>query len=222
MQSVTLPSAHPSMYSSISYPNISSQGCINTTITSCSSVQVSNFVQSPITSITQELPSAVAAVSTPASCHQSDNINQATNALLGIISQVISASSSATGLNPSVTGIDINYLFWFVFVSGNIARCQGCSGRIMRDGGGKPLPPPNDLVIQHKEQVMFNNPNTGKYQLSRDYRNVYYHARVNCIRQRFPTFTPIQHCRIDRTTFVRFTKVHKDYIAKEFGLKATA
>ena len=79
---------------------------------------MSNFVQSPITSITQELPSAVAAVSTPASCHQSDNINQATNALLGIISQVISASSSATGLNPSVTGIDINYLFWFVFVSG--------------------------------------------------------------------------------------------------------
>jgi len=94
---------------------------------------------------------------------------------------MISASSSATGLNPSVTGININYLFWFVFVSGNIARCQGCSGRIMRDAGGKPLPPPNDLVIQHKEQIMFNNPNTGKYQLSRDYRNVYYHARVNCI-----------------------------------------
>ena len=74
LQSVMLPSAHPSMYSSISYPNMSSQGCINTTITSCSSVQVSNFVQSPITSKTQELPSAVAAVSTPASCHQSDKL----------------------------------------------------------------------------------------------------------------------------------------------------
>ena len=48
----------------------------------------------------------------------------------------------------------------------------------MRDASGKPLPSPNDLVIQHKEQVMFNNPNTGKYQLSRDYKNVYYHARL--------------------------------------------
>ena len=38
--SVMLPSAHPAIYS----PNMSSQGSINTTITSYSSVQVSNFV----------------------------------------------------------------------------------------------------------------------------------------------------------------------------------
>ena len=217
--SVTSPSTHPAIYSSVSFSNISSQGTINS-ITSCSSVQVSNFVQSPVTSVTQVLPSAAAIVSTPVSCHQSDQatINQATNALLGIISQVISGSS--TGLSPSVSSIDINYLFWIVFVCGNIARCQGCSGRIMRDASGKPLPPPDDLVIQHKEQVMFNNPNTGKYQLSRDYKNVYYHARLECVRQRFPTFVPIQHCRINRDTFVRFTQFHKDYIAKEFGLKA--
>ena len=80
---------------------------------------------------------------------------------------------------------------------------------------------PNDLVIvQHKEQVMFTNPNTGKYQLSREHRNVYHHARVNCIRQKFPSFTPIQHCRINRDTFTMFTKVHKDFIAMEIGLRA--
>ena len=44
----------------------------------------------------------------------------------------------------------------------------------MRNPDGKALPPPNNLVVQHKEQVMLNNPNTGIYQLSRDYRNVYY------------------------------------------------
>ena len=37
-----------------------------------------------------------------------------------------------------------------------------------------------------------------------------------------PIHEPIQHFRIDRTMFVRFTQVHKDYIAKEFGLKPTA
>ena len=80
---------------------------------------------------------------------------------------------------------------------------------------------PNDLaIVQHKEQVMFTNPNTGKYQLSREHRNVYHHARVNCIRQKFPSFTPIQPCRINRDTFTMFTKVHKDFIAMEFGLRA--
>ena len=48
--SVTLTSAHPVMY-------CSSQGSIHATITSCgSSVQLSNLVQSPITSITQDVP----------------------------------------------------------------------------------------------------------------------------------------------------------------------
>ena len=90
----------------------------------------------------------------------------------------------------------------------------------MRNADGKALLPPNDLVVQHKEQVMFTNPNTGKYQLSRKHRNVYYHARVNCIRQKFPSFTPIQRCRINWETFTMFTKVYKDFIAVEFGLKA--
>lgn len=46
---------------------------------------------------------------------------------------------------------------------GNIFRSQGCSERIVRGPGGKPLPPPGDLIIQHKQQVMFQNPKTGNF-----------------------------------------------------------
>ena len=44
-------------------------------------------------------------------------------------------------------------LFWVMMISGNISRCQGCSGKILRGGNGKPLPPPDNLVVQHKEHV---------------------------------------------------------------------
>ena len=115
--------------------------------------------------------------------------------------------------------VDPKYLFWVVFVGGNISRCQGCSGKIMRDSNGKPLPPPNDLVMQHKEQVLFNNPKTGVFQLSSEHRNVYYHARLSCVKQKFPSFIPGQHCRASRDTCSRFSQVHKEYLLKEFGVK---
>ena len=89
--------------------------------------------------------------------------------LINVLSQVLSGSSSTTALNSPVSSIDLNYLFWIVFVSGNISRCQGCSNKIMQSADGKALPPPNDLVVQHKEQVMFTNPNTGKCQLSQEH-----------------------------------------------------
>ena len=205
----------------VSSPSVSLQGNVYATLTSCNSVQLSSFVQSPVASVTHVAPPLMTSTAnTPYSCPQNININQAANALINVISQVLSGSSSATAVNPLAVTIDLNYLFWIVFVSGNISRCQGCANKIMRNADGKPLPPPNDLVVQHKEQVMFTNPNTGKYLMSREHRNVYYHARVNCIRQKFPSFTPIQHCRINRDTFTNFTEVHKDFIAKEFGLKA--
>ena len=39
-------------------------------------------------------------------------------------------------------------------------------------GDGKPLPPPDDLVVQHKEYVLLQNPKSGIFQLSRELRNV--------------------------------------------------
>ena len=46
------------------------------------------------------------------------------------------------------------FCFWVMFVSGNISRCQDCSGKIWRGVNGKPLLPPDDLVVQHKQQVL--------------------------------------------------------------------
>lgn len=124
----------------MSCPSVSLQGNVYATLTSCNSVQLSSSVQSP-------------AANTPYSCPQKININQAANALIkfNVISQVLSGSSSSTAVNPPASMIDPNYLFWIVFVSGNISRCQGCGNKIMRNADGKALPPPNDLVVQHKE-----------------------------------------------------------------------
>ena len=82
-------------------------------------------------------------------------------------SEVPTTSSSAAA--------NFGHLFYVMYISRNISRCQGCSGKILRAPDGKPLPPPDDLVIQHKEQVLYQNPKTGNFQLSHDFRNVYYH-----------------------------------------------
>ena len=81
------------------------------------------------------------------------------------------------------------------------------------------VPPPDDLAVQHKEQVLFINPNTENYQLSRDYRNVYYHPKLRCIQRKFPSFIPKQHCRMDQATLQRIGEQHKEYILKEFNLR---
>ena len=62
---------------------------------------------------------------------------------------------------------------WLCFVRGNISRCNGCKGKIGRQGK-KPLPPPDDLVLCHRETVVFQNPNTGIFQASHKPRNIYY------------------------------------------------
>lgn len=76
---------------------------------------------------------------------------------------------------PALSGEDQFYL------RGNISRCTGCGSRDLRNTEGKPHAPPEDLCLQHKEHVTFENPRTGTKQLSHDLRNVYYHARHRCI-----------------------------------------
>ena len=96
-----------------------------------------------------------------------------------------------------------------MLVCGNISRCQGCSGKILRREGGKPLPPPDDLVVQHKEYVLFQNPRSGVFQLSHDLRNVYYHPRLSCIHGKFSSFRAGLHLRISKETLTKLTNVHK-------------
>ena len=70
--------------------------------------------------------------------------------------------------------------FHLVFVKGNISKCGGCGKKDLRDLCGKPQPPPEDLCLQHKEFVMFDNPHTGIRQRSHDQRNIYYLACKAC------------------------------------------
>ena len=117
---------------------------------------------------------------------------------------------------PEVPTTNLGHLFYIMFISGNISRCQGCAGRILRTPDGKPLPPPDDLVVQHKEQVLFQNPKTGNFQLSHDFRNVYYHPRQSCIKRKFPSFLTTQHLRINSDVAIKLASVHKNYLFQEF------
>ena len=158
-------------------------------------MSASSVTQSPNIYISQN-NQQVPTTDTQSLSHSSASLLVA-NTLVSLISQVLSQYnpspqlSASSSLSTSV--IDPNYLFWVVLLSGNISHCQGCLGKILRSSDGKVLPPPDDLVLQHKEQVLFNNPKTGMCQLSRDYRNVYYHARLSCVKQKFPAFQPGQH-----------------------------
>lgn len=60
--------------------------------------------------------------------------------------------------------------FWVTFMFGNVSRCNGCKGKIARDPNKKALPPPDDIVLQHKEYVIYQNSRTGHYEQSRDVR----------------------------------------------------
>lgn len=136
----------------------------------------------------------------------------ANTALSLLLSKVLGNQSSAQLIDP-------NHLFWVVLVCGNISRCQGCSGKILRTANGKPLPPPDDIVLQHKEQVLFQNPKTGNFQLSHDMRNVYYHAHLSCVMKKYQAFQAGAHLRIGGDTLLKLSEVHKSYLLKEFGIK---
>lgn len=53
---------------------------------------------------------------------------------------------------------DVGSPFWFCFVQGNISHCNGCT----RGQDKKPLPPPDNLMVCHKENVFFLNINCAK------------------------------------------------------------
>ena len=91
------------------------------------------------------------------------------------------------GFSPFPTGSadmsqDDKQPFFLSFIKGNISRCAGCGLKDLRQIDGRPHPPPGDLCLQHKENVLFENPKSGKYQLSKELRNVYYYARFFFLR----------------------------------------
>lgn len=105
--------------------------------------------------------------------------------------------------------------FFLQFVKGNISRCAGCGKRDLRGVDGKPHPPPDDLCLQHKEYVLFENPRTGAYQQSRDLRNVYYHANKMCVHPKYPN----PHIVVSQDVKVKLLTIHINHIMCQFGLQ---
>ncbi len=108
--------------------------------------------------------------------------------------------------------------FFVCFLHGNISRCNGCKGRIRRAEDKKPLPPPDDIVLRHKEFVIFQNPNSGMFQQTHTPRNVYYHPQRTCVAPHFLGFIPTQHIVTDKSVSARFTQDHLQHLYSEFGL----
>ena len=86
--------------------------------------------------------------------------------------------------------------FWGTIVFGNVSRCNGSKGKIARDPNKKAVLPPDDIVLQHKGYVIYQNSHTGCYEQSRDVRNVYYHPWKTCIASHFSDFQAINHIRV--------------------------
>ena len=101
--------------------------------------------------------------------------------------------------------------FYLTFIRGNISRCTGCKMRNLRTPSGAPHPPPNDLCLQHKEFVVFENPHTGLHQLSHDLRNVYYHAHRQCVGEQAKIIVPSD-------VRARLNSIHMHHLMQEFGL----
>ena len=108
--------------------------------------------------------------------------------------------------------------FWLTFIFGNISRCNGCKGKISRGPDRKLLPPPDDVVFGHKEYVVFQNPNSGMFEQSREKRNVYYHPWLTCIAPHFRNFQPNQHITISVSVKEKLNQEHKDFLGGEFGI----
>ena len=108
--------------------------------------------------------------------------------------------------------------FWVAFVFGNVSRCNGCKGRIRRAPDNRPLPPPDNLVLGHKEYIVFSNPRTGRFEQSRDKRNVYYHPWKTCIIPNFVNFDPREHLVIADDVKSKLLPSHMELLSFEFGV----
>ena len=183
------------MTSTISHPPavITISQPVTNIVSSCNSVtqSVSPSINAPVSSSSYHLPQATAG-----------------SVLSCLLNQMVHTFSIRNIIMP-------DNLFWITFVSGNISRCQGCQQKVLRGQNGKP---PDDLVLQHKEHVLFQNPQTGIFQLSHDLHNVYYHLRQACITKKYLSFNPSDHIRISTDNLAKLSAIHKTCILKEFSI----
>ena len=91
------------------------------------------------------------------------------------------------------------------FISGNISKCGGCNNKFV-----KPVIPPFDLCIQHKEWRSFTHKGTDEQQ-SR-FANTYYHVHLLCIQRNWPCFQG-SDVVISVEVAQKLTDVHKNFMA---------
>ena len=108
--------------------------------------------------------------------------------------------------------------FWLTFIFGNVSRCNGCKGKIRRGEGKALLPPPDDIVLGHKEYVVYQNIHSGKFEMSQDERSVSYHPWKTCITSNFRDFSPRYHITISDHIKINLQDVHKLFLKSEFGI----
>lgn len=58
------------------------------------------------------------------------------------------------------------------------------------------LSPPDDIVLGHKQYIHFQNPCSGKFEQTKEKRNVYYHPWKTCTTPHFLNFDPVHHITI--------------------------
>ena len=118
---------------------------------------------------------------------------------------------SSSQVSPG-SNLPVGQPFRLMFYNSRISRCQGCRGQI------QPCSSPHDVIFQHKEQVLFQNPNSGNWQLSRDLRNNYYHAKLQCLASKHPEFHSTE-MTVSQDVKERLNHVHIFFLRQEFGLQ---
>ena len=76
---------------------------------------------------------------------------------------------------------------------------------------------PLDIVLQHKEQIVFQNPNTGTWQLSRDLRT-HYHVSHKCVVSKYPNFNPSHDLKVSSAVRQRLDDCHFRIVTTAFGI----
>lgn len=97
-----------------------------------------------------------------------------------------------------------NSPFILCLIAGNISKCAGCGNKYT-----KPVSPPHDLCIQHREWRTFT-PSGGISQSK--FSNAYYHVNLPCIHHKWPLFTP-RELIITPEVYEKLGQQHYDLLA---------
>ena len=65
---------------------------------------------------------------------------------------------------------------------------------------------------------MFQNPRSGIYQLSKDLRNIYYHANKLCVMAKSPNFNSLTDLKVSKNVRARLTSAHLQLLIDQLSL----